>query len=279
MRSPEGKPVLLLRRRTHCKFGYFLFLTVGLYFPLSFLSFQTIIEPLLHIAHFFAIINLLYQNILILARLCYYYIIMEYIFLIIILILSIIIHEVAHGSVAYYLGDPTAKYAGRLTLNPLKHLDPIGSIILPIFLIIFKSPILFGYAKPVPINPRNFRDQKYGSMKVALAGPASNLAIAVFFGLILRFFPGLSALPGLIEMFSFIVYINILLAIFNLLPIPPLDGSHILFALLPLSARNIKIFLQQFGLFILLFIIFFAFRYIILIISWIFILITGFPLF
>jgi len=203
---------------------------------------------------------------------------MEYIFLIIILILSIIIHEVAHGSVAYHLGDPTAKYAGRLTLNPLKHLDPIGSIILPLFLIIFKSPILFGYAKPVPINPRNFRDQRYGSLKVALAGPASNLAIALFFGLILRFFPGLIIFPGLAEMFSFIVYINILLAIFNLLPIPPLDGSHILFALLPLSARNIKIFLQQFGLFILLFIIFFAFRYVIFIISWIFVLITGFPL-
>jgi len=203
---------------------------------------------------------------------------MEYIFLIIILILSIIIHEVAHGSVAYHLGDPTAKYAGRLTLNPLKHLDPIGSIILPLFLIIFKSPILFGYAKPVPINPRNFRDQRYGSLKVALAGPASNLAIALFFGLILRFFPGLIIFPGLAEMFSFIVYINILLAIFNLLPVPPLDGSHILFALLPLSARNIKIFLQQFGLFILLFIIFFAFRYVIFIISWIFVLITGFPL-
>lgn len=204
---------------------------------------------------------------------------MEYIFLIIVLILSIIIHEVAHGSVAYYLGDPTAKYAGRLTLNPLKHLDPIGSIILPLFLIIFKSPILFGYAKPVPINPRNFRDQRYGSMKVALAGPAANLLIALFFGLILRFFPGLFVFPGLIEMFSFIVYINILLAIFNLLPVPPLDGSHILFALLPYSARNIKIFLSQFGLFILLFIIFFAFRYLIIIISWIFTLITGFPLF
>ena len=204
---------------------------------------------------------------------------MEYIFLIIVLILSIIIHEIAHGSVAYYLGDPTAKYSGRLTLNPLKHLDPIGSIILPLLLIVFKSPILFGYAKPVPINPRNFRDQRYGSLKVALAGPVSNLTIALFFGLILRFFSGLSAFPGLIEMFSFIVYINILLAIFNLLPVPPLDGSHILFALLPPSARNVKIFLSQFGLFILLFIIFFAFSYVINIINFIFSLITGFPLF
>ena len=139
--------------------------------------------------------------------------------------------------------------------------------------------IIFGWAKPVPINPRNFRDQKYGSMKVALAGPASNLTIALFFGLILRFFPGLFSLPGLIVMFSYVVYINILLAIFNLLPVPPLDGSHILFALLPPSARNVKIFLSQFGLFILLFIIFFAFSYVINIINFIFSLITGFPLF
>jgi len=208
---------------------------------------------------------------------------MEYIFLIIVLILSIIIHEIAHGSVAYYLGDPTAKYAGRLTLNPLKHIDPIGSTLVPLFLIIMSritgGGIIFGWAKPVPINPRNFQDQKYGSMKVALAGPASNFVIALVFGLILRFLPSSIAFPGLIVMFSYVVYINILLAIFNLLPVPPLDGSHILFALLPSSARNIKIFLSQFGFFILLFIIFFAFEYVISIINFIFALITGFPLF
>jgi Zn-dependent protease len=208
---------------------------------------------------------------------------MEVLFLIIILIFSIIIHEIAHGSVAYYLGDPTAKYAGRLTLNPLKHLDPIGSVIVPLFLVIMSQltggGIIFGWAKPVPINPYNFKDQKYGSLKVALAGPASNLSVALVFGLILRFLPALLALEGLVVMFSYIVYINILLAIFNLMPVPPLDGSHILFALLPNSARNLKIFLQQFGIFILLFIIFFAFPYIIVIINWIFNLITGFPLF
>lgn len=208
---------------------------------------------------------------------------MEVLFLIIILIFSIIIHEIAHGSVAYYLGDPTAKYAGRLTLNPLKHLDPIGSIIVPLFLVIMSQitggGIIFGWAKPVPINPYNFKDQKYGSLKVALAGPASNLLVALVFGLILRFIPALFAVEGLVIMFSYIIYINILLAIFNLMPIPPLDGSHILFALLPNSARNLKIFLQQFGIFILLFIIFFAFPYIIVVINWIFNLITGFPLF
>ena len=208
---------------------------------------------------------------------------MEYLFLIVILIFSVIIHEIAHGSIAYYLGDPTAKYAGRLTLNPIKHLDPIGSILVPVFLVIMAQitggGIIFGWAKPVPINPRNFKDQRYGSLKVALAGPASNLAIALVFGLILRFIPALFAIEGLALMFSYIIYINILLAIFNLIPIPPLDGSHILFALLPYSARNIRIFLRQFGLFILLFIIFFAFPYIVVIINFIFSLITGFPLF
>jgi len=97
---------------------------------------------------------------------------MDIIFLILILLFSVVIHEVSHGAVANYLGDPTAKYAGRLTLNPLKHIDPIGSILVPLFLVLIQSPFLVGWAKPVPINPYNFRDQKYGSAKVALAGPA-----------------------------------------------------------------------------------------------------------
>jgi len=209
---------------------------------------------------------------------------MEYLFLIIILIFSIVIHEVSHGVMANYLGDPTAKYAGRLTLNPIPHIDPIGSIILPGILIMMNmilpgGGIIFGWAKPVPINPYNFRDQKYGSAKVALAGPAANLVIALVFGLSLRFFPVLVAFPGLDLMFSYIVYINILLAVFNLLPVPPLDGSHILFTFLPPGMENIKIFLSQFGLFILLFIIFFFFQWIVLIINWIFALIVGAPLF
>ncbi len=208
---------------------------------------------------------------------------MEYLFLILILIFSIVIHEVSHGAAANYLGDPTAKYAGRLTLNPIKHLDPIGSVAVPIFLILMAKiaggGIIFGWAKPVPINPYNFKDQKYGSAKVALAGPGANLALALVFGLALRFLPVLSALPGIYLMFSYIVYINILLAIFNLLPVPPLDGSHILFTFLPPGMENIKIFLSQFGIFILLFIIFFFFQWIVLIINWIFALIVGVPLF
>lgn len=207
---------------------------------------------------------------------------MELLFLIVILIFSIIIHEIAHGAVANYLGDSTAKYAGRLTLNPIKHLDPIGSVILPLFLILMikltGGGFIFGWAKPVPVNPLNFRDQKYGSAKVALAGPGANLSLALVFGLALRFLPMAYLTPGLYLMFSYIVYINILLAVFNLLPVPPLDGSHILFTFLPYSMQNLKAFLSQYGFFILLFIIFFLFRWLLLIINLIFVLIVGVPL-
>jgi len=181
---------------------------------------------------------------------------MEFLFLIIILIFSVIIHEISHGAMADYLGDPTARLAGRLTLNPLKHLDPIGSFLVPLFLILMNSPILFAWAKPVPINTRNFRDQRYGSAKVALAGPLANFGIALFFGLLIRFIPKISLIPGLYFMFSYIVFLNILLAVFNLLPIPPLDGSHILFAILPNSFKNVRIIFNRLGLFVLLFVLF-----------------------
>ena len=161
------------------------------------------------------------------------------ILIIIIFLFSVVIHEVAHGSVANFLGDPTAKYAGRLTLNPLKHLDPFGSIILPGILILMSMAIgggiIFGWAKPVPINPYNFRDQKYGSAKVAIAGPAANILLALVFGMLLRFLPfGTGQFSqNLILVFGYIVWVNLLLAIFNLLPVPPLDGSHILENILP----------------------------------------------
>ena len=207
---------------------------------------------------------------------------MEFLFLIVILIFSIVIHEVSHGAMANYLGDPTAKNAGRLTLNPLKHLDPVGSVILPVLLILTTGSGI-GWAKPVPINPLNFRDQKYGSFKSAAAGPAANLAIALIFGFMIRFSFSLlpSLLPSsLIEMFAYIVFINILLAVFNLMPIPPLDGSHLLFAFLPYSMQNIKIFLTQFGFFILIFLLFFFPWFQIFLnylVSFIFSLITGAP--
>ncbi len=182
------------------------------------------------------------------------------IFFLIILLFSVIIHELAHGSVAHSMGDPTAKYAGRLTLNPLKHLDPFGSVILPLLLFLSGSQFLIGWAKPVPINPYNFKDQKWGALKVAISGPASNLAVALVFGLLIRFIPSslfISA-PGLFLMFAFTVWINMILAIFNLLPIPPLDGSWILFNFLPQGYERVKMFLQQYGLFILIALIFFG---------------------
>ncbi|MCX6721379.1 MAG: site-2 protease family protein [Candidatus Staskawiczbacteria bacterium] len=192
------------------------------------------------------------------------------IFSLIILLFSVIAHELAHGYVAYSLGDPTAKYAGRLTLNPLSHLDFFGSIILPALLFLSGSPILFGYAKPVPINPYNFKDQKYGELKVSFAGPASNLLLAIFFGLILRFMPNavILANPGVQIALTYIVAINIWLAIFNLIPVPPLDGSWILFSFLPRGAENVKMFLKQYGIVILIFLILFV--------GWLWADITGF---
>lgn len=182
------------------------------------------------------------------------------IFSLVILIFSVIIHELVHGSVAFSLGDVTAKYEGRLTLNPLKHLDPFGSVILPLLLFLAGSPVLVGWAKPVPINPYNFKDQKFGSLKVAIAGPLSNIALALVFGLPLRFIPFsvLDSFPGMLLLFSFIVQINIMLAIFNLVPIPPLDGSWILFNFLPRGFEKVKVFLQQYGMYILIFLLFFG---------------------
>lgn len=184
------------------------------------------------------------------------------IFSLVILLFSIVVHELAHGSVAYSLGDPTAKYQGRLTVNPIKHLDLFGSIVLPLLLLLAtagQGPV-FGWAKPVPINPYNFKDQKWGSFKVAIAGPASNIALALSFGIILRLMPLqiLQSMPGLLLMFSFIIQINIVLALFNLIPIPPLDGSWILFHFIPESLSQVKTFLQQYGVFILIFFIFFG---------------------
>ncbi len=173
-----------------------------------------------------------------------------------ILVFSVIIHEISHGYVAYLLGDTTANDHGRLSLNPLNHIDPIGSVLLPLFLSITGMPV-FGWAKPVPINPLNFSDRKYGAMKTAMAGPLSNLFFALIFGLILRFFP---VNTGLGIAFSLLVLINLMLAFFNLIPLPPLDGHHILFAILPERFNDLKIFLARYGSIILLFLIFSGFN-------------------
>jgi Zn-dependent protease len=155
----------------------------------------------------------------------------DLIFSLVVLIFSVILHEVAHGYMANWLGDPTARLQGRLTLNPLKHIDPVGSVILPIILLVVRSPMLIGYAKPVPYNPYNLQN-KYGETLVAGAGPATNILLAIIFGLALRLF-GVGLNPALFHAFAYIVLINIMLAIFNLIPIPPLDGSKVLSGILP----------------------------------------------
>jgi Zn-dependent protease len=176
------------------------------------------------------------------------------IFSLLVLLFSIIIHEIAHGSVAYALGDPTAKMAGRLTLNPISHLDPIGSIMLPLFLMMSGMPII-GWAKPVPINPMLLQDRRWGNLKVSIAGVLANFFIALIFGLIIKY--GMDYLPqGFLMIASFVVFYNIALGLFNLIPIPPLDGSHILFSLLPDSFNNLKYFLQQYGFILLMVVVF-----------------------
>lgn len=150
-------------------------------------------------------------------------------------ILSIIFHEVAHGYVANMLGDPTARLSGRLTLNPIPHIDPVGSILIPGILALSGTPFLIGWAKPVPYNPYNLRYGKWGEALVAGAGPATNVGIAVLFSLLLRFI-GPTANPLLLQVALLVVFANLVLAIINLIPIPPLDGSKILRAVLPYRA-------------------------------------------
>jgi len=179
------------------------------------------------------------------------------IFTLVVLFFSIVIHEIAHGSVALHLGDPTAKNAGRLSLNPLKHIDPVGTILLPLLLLFAtqgQGPII-GWAKPVPVNPFNFRDQKWGALKVSIAGPLTNFLMALIFGLIIRF---VSLPEPALILFGIIVLYNFAWGIFNLIPIPPFDGSHILFTFLGERFLKLKIFLSQYGLFILIFFIFFG---------------------
>ncbi len=207
---------------------------------------------------------------------------------IIILIFSIVLHELAHGYTALSMGDPTAKLAGRLTLNPIPHLDPLGSVILPVLLALSPSPFIIGWAKPVPYNPYNLSNQRWGEAIVAFAGPLTNLAIALIFGLGLRFAIALDfANESIITITSFIVFINILLGIFNLIPFPAFDGAKVLRALLPSGIRfqfeKFEANLARFGTFSFFFFILifffilwpFFFQFVI----FLFTLITGVSLF
>jgi len=209
----------------------------------------------------------------------------QIIFQIVVLIFSIVIHEVSHGYAALALGDKTAYYAGRLTLNPVRHIDLFGSILLPVFSLALGG-IVFGWAKPVPYNPYNLRNQKWGPALVGIAGPGANIALALIFGTLVRFLPVLAdGVRGLfilnfMTIASTIALLNLVLAVFNLIPIPPLDGSKVLFAALPYQWHRLQEFLEQYGFFILLFFIFFFARWLSPVVIFLFRLITGtFPFF
>lgn len=177
------------------------------------------------------------------------------VFSIIVLIFSVILHEVAHGYAADKLGDPTARNLGRLTLNPLKHIDPFGSVILPVLLYFSTNgAFVFGWARPVPFDPRFLRNPRRDAGLIAAAGPATNLVLAIVFGFAVRgMITGGLGDPILALLFLMIVGINVGLAIFNLVPIPPLDGSKVLYALLPFGRVSFQVaaFLEQYGLILL----------------------------
>ena len=185
--------------------------------------------------------------------------------MIVALIISVIIHEMAHGYAANWLGDPTARLAGRLSPNPLVHIDPMMSVILPALLVLTGSPILFGAAKPVPYNPYNLKNQEWGEAIVAFAGPLANIVIAVIFAILVRSADILNLNETFIILSINIIMLNIFLAFFNLVPIPPLDGSKILPKFLPsglaMKYENFRRYFEQnvalgFGLVILFFIVF-----------------------
>ena len=200
--------------------------------------------------------------------------------MVVVLIMSVVVHEFAHGYTAYLLGDNTARLRGRLTLNPLKHIDPIGSVILPLILAFIPGSFIIGWAKPVPYNPNNLRDIKKGTFLVSIAGILANLIIVVIFGLLIRF----SLVFGMALPFSFyditskIVFLNLILALFNLMPVPPLDGFKILFSFISDKYRYIENFLEQYGIILLLIFVFFIWAKVFPIVLFLFHFITGISL-
>ena len=196
----------------------------------------------------------------------------------IVLIFSAVLHEIAHGYEAERLGDDTARRAGRLTFNPLKHLDPFGSVIMPLLLFIATGgAFFFAAAKPVPYDPRNLKNPRTGAAKIALAGPFMNLILAAAFGILIRIFVFLPASPFFVTLLGVVSYLNILLAIFNLIPIPPLDGSRVLFAALPQTRAMFRISyaLERWGLFLVLIFVFFGFQIIIPLVNFLFMIFSG----
>lgn len=187
----------------------------------------------------------------------------ELIFSVVVLVFSVVLHEAAHGYMANFLGDPTARLQGRLTLNPVSHIDPVGSVFLPALLVFTGSPFLIGWAKPVPYNPYNLPG-RFGEALVAAAGPGTNILLALIFGLSIRFF-GASMSPELLTAFGTIAFINLLLAFFNLIPFPPLDGSKILSAILPgplgRAYDSFRIAFESLGIFTAILILFALFYF------------------
>ena len=198
------------------------------------------------------------------------------IFYVAILIMSVVVHEVSHGYMAEYFGDDTARDMGRLTLNPIKHLDLYGSIILPLILVFLRSPVMLGWAKPVPYNPNNLRNKRWGTLAVAAAGVLANLFLAIVFGVIIRIASTHQNIPaGFYFITSAIVIVNLSLALFNLVPIPPLDGSKILFSFLPESAYNFMIVYEQYAIILLLLFVFFFSGILYPVLAFLFHLMTG----
>lgn len=185
------------------------------------------------------------------------------IFQLAVLLFSVMVHEVSHGVIAYKLGDDTAKVMGRLTLNPMKHLDPIGSFLVPLLLYLSSGgSFILGWAKPVPFNPLKLKNPTTGAALIGAAGPLSNFTMAIIFGLLIRALGPMAvaapAVAAVIFFLNIIVFINILLGVFNLVPIPPLDGSKLLFALVSDRYMQFKVLLERYGFFILLGFLFFG---------------------
>jgi Zn-dependent protease len=199
------------------------------------------------------------------------------IFYVAVLIMSVVVHEFAHGYTAYLFGDQTARLSGRLTLNPLKHLDPFGSFILPLLLILMKAGFVIGWARPVPYNPNNLRGGRKAKVLVAGAGIIANLLVALLFGLLIRFAPTLGLDYGhpFYTIASIIVFTNLVLSFFNIIPIPPLDGSKILFSFIPARFRYIENFLERWGMFFLLFFVIFLWARVSPVVFILFSFITG----